>query len=862
MRARLEDDPTVTHFLRRQHEALAECLKHQDYPFPLMVENLQAERVPGYMPLTQVLFTYFMGRSSQVSELFVTGHESATVQTEAFALESYGLKQEDVEFDMAMSVAEGERCWGRVRYDADLFDPATIERISRHYLNLLQAAAADPSRTVSSLPLLAPAERKEILGRWSRTHADYPANTTAFQLFQAQAASGPERVAVICGNQRLTYAELNARAASLSAGLWRQAGAGKGSLVGVCLERSVDMLVALLAVWRAGAAYVPLDPHVPQGRLNLILEDAAPAMIITEGALRDLFPPAANVLEMDSRQDHESAASASFPEPAASGSDLCYVLYTSGSTGRPKGVEVPHSALTNFLLSMRERPGIGPNDVLLAVTTLSFDIAGLELFLPLISGAAVVIATHEDSIDGRRLASQIENRGVTIMQATPATWRLLIDANWKGCAQLRALCGGEALQPDLARKLLPRVASLRNMYGPTETTIWSTVHEVRIVEDPVPLGSPIANTTLYILDPHLQPVPPGVVGELHIGGAGLARGYRNLPDLTASRFIDHPFLPGERLYKTGDLCRFRAAGAILFLGRLDDQVKLRGHRIELGEIEGILLQHPAVREAAVVTHEPHAGSKQIVGYLVAPTAIPPASLREFLSAYLPEYMIPSAFVYLDSLPLTRNGKVDRGALRLRPVGAAPEKREYVEPRTPTEAAVAKLWAEILKTVRVGVNDRFDELGGDSLSLALMTIRAGNLLGIKIPVSIDQERLTVAGFARIADRIASEQAAVSPSSPRPEPLAKSWYGWMLFKACSTIVRSLARIEVDGLDNVPAKGPIILASNHISLFDFVILGAAFGNGRRPLRRDSDVRHLGQVAMVGASLRLAVGPYDLHP
>jgi amino acid adenylation domain-containing protein/1-acyl-sn-glycerol-3-phosphate acyltransferase len=832
VRARLEDDPTTVQFLRHHHETLAQCLAHQDYPFPLVVEKLQAARVAGYMPLTQVLFTYFMGRSSQVSELFVTGHESATVQTEAFELESYGLKQEDVEFDLAMSVAEGERCWGRIRFDADLFDPTTIERIAQHYLNLLQAVAENPARTVSSLPLLAPAERGEMLSRWNRTQADYPPNTTAFQLFQAQVASSPDRVAVICGNRRLTYAELSARAGSLSADL-RQAGVGEGSIVGVCLERSADMLVALLAVWGSGAAYVPLDPHVPQARLDLILEDAVPATIVTEAALRGLFTAsAANVLEIEAHQDLGSCALASAPSP----SDLCYVLYTSGSTGKPKGVEVQHSALTNFLLSMRTRPGIETSDVLLAVTTLSFDIAGLELFLPLISGATVVIATREDGTDGRRLAFQIENHGVTVMQATPATWRLLLDSGWTGCPRLKVLCGGEALPADLARKLLPRVASLWNMYGPTETTIWSTVHEVRAVDDPVPLGSAIANTTLYILDPNLEPVPAGVAGELHIGGAGLARGYRNLPDLTSSRFIAHPFLPGERLYKTGDLCRVRTNGAILFLGRLDNQVKLRGHRIEPGEIESLLLRHPAVREAAVVMHEPHAGSKQLVGYLVAPAGVHPATpvvLRESLSAHLPEYMIPPALIYLDSMPLTRNGKVDRGALRVRPVATSLKEREYVEPRTPTEAAIAELWAEVLKTGRVGVHDRFDELGGDSLSLALMTIRAGSRLGIKIPVSVDDEMLTVAGFARVADRIAIEQAAVTvvaPASTRPEPVAKNWYGRMLVKTCSAIVRSVARIEVDGLENLPAQGPAIIASNHISLFDFVILGAVFGNGTR--------------------------------
>ena len=874
LRARLDGDPVFTDFLRLQHERLAQGLAHEDYPFPLLVEKLGPARVPGYMPLTQVLFTYFMARGSQLSELFVTGHEPAVVQSEAFAMESYGLRQEDVEFDLALSVAEGKRCWSRIRFDTDLFDRATIQRLAAHYLNVLRGVAVDPSQTVSSIPLLGDVEREEICHRWSQTRADDPAEETAGGLFEAQVGVAPDRIAVVCGNRQLSYADLKTASTSLAAYL-RQSGTRSGDLVAVCVERSVEMVVALLAIWKAGAAYVPLDPHFPQARFDLILEDAVPRTIITEAALAHRFAQgAAAVIELDAHEDRWRAARQADSPPAASGSDLAYVVYTSGSTGRPKGVEIPHSALRNILLSMRKRPGLDPGDVLLAVTTLSFDIAGLELFLPLIAGATVVIAARGTALDGRQLAREIESRGVTVMQATPAGWRVLIDSDWLGCARLKALCGGEALPRDLAHRLLPRVGSLWNMYGPTETTVWSTVHEVGPDDNPIPLGRPVDNTALYILDHRLQPVPIGVAGELHIGGTGLARGYRNRPGLTASRFIEHPFVPGERLYKTGDLCRSRADGSILFLARLDDQVKLHGHRIELGEIESVLARHHAVQDVAVVIHEQPGSSRRLVVYLVRPANVPPAlpgSLRAFLSAQLPEYMVPSNFVYLDSLPLTPNSKVDRKALRdLAVSSSAPEEREYAPPRTPTEAVVAALWAEILKAPRVDIHHRFDELGGDSLGFALMTVRARTLLGIEIPMHMDHETLTVAGFARTADRIASGAASVpvadqvsskAPSSLRTEPLRKTWHGQMLVKTCAALVRCVVCFDVEGLKNLPAQGPAIVAGNHVSLFDFAILGSGTQQPGPARSRDSDVHHRRNVALAGAPVRVSTRPHDLH-
>ncbi len=844
LRAHFDDDPAFDDFLQGQHATLARGLENQNYPFPLVAEALQGVRVPGYMPLIQAVFNHYkIPRNSHLTNVF-TGHQAEPLESEALALRPVRLKQDDIEFDLSLDLAEAERYWARIRFSADLFEHNTIERLTRHYVNVLQAVAANPSQTVSSIPLLAEAEREEILSRWNRQNADVPAGATACRLFEEQAAATPDRIAVVCGNRRLTYAELNARAESLAARL-RESGAVRGSLVGVCVDRSIDMLAALLATWKAGVAYVPLDPHFPKARLDMIVDDAKPRTILTETALAGLLTPSsATVILVDADGDPPSSAYTPDSVSAPPGSDLAYVLYTSGSTGQPKGVEIPHSALTNFLLSMRKCPGIEQNDVLLAVTTFSFDISGLELFLPLIAGATVVIATHEITHDGRQLAREIETLGVTLMQATPATWRLLIDSDWPGCSRLKALCGGEALPAELAEKLLPRVASLWNMYGPTETTIWSAVHEVAAGNDPIPLGSPIDNTTLYILDRNLQPVPIGVAGELHIGGAGVARGYRNRPDLTAEKFIEHPFRPGERLYKTGDLCRHRADGSILFLGRLDDQVKLRGRRIELGEIESMLLRHSSVHEAAVVINEDPGGPKRLVAYLIAPADVPPAppeSLREFLSTHLPDFMIPSAFVYLDSLPLTPNAKVDRKALRSLTVAPAAGEREYATPRTARETAIAALWQEMLQARRVGIHDRFDELGGDSLSFALMTIRAGKLLGIKIPVRMDGDMLSVAGFARAADAIASEAAPPPSPAPasstahsvrtgfsRPEPLTKTWHGQLLIKTCSAIVRSVASIAVEGLENMPANGPVIVASNHISLFDFVILGATFGSG----------------------------------
>jgi amino acid adenylation domain-containing protein len=495
-------------------------------------------------------------------------------------------------------------------------------------------------------------------------------------------------------------------------------------LVGVYMERSLELLVALLGILKAGGAYVPLDPSYPKERVSYMLEDSGPTIVVTQQSLAPaLDGTAARVLSLDGLELSEADGETTLL-PAVRGEDLAYVIYTSGSTGRPKGVQITHRSLVNFLESMKREPGLSAEDVVLSVTTLSFDPSTLELYLPLLVGGRVVLVSREEASDGERLLSRLKESKATVMQATPSTWRLLLEAGWTGDSRLKLLCGGESLTHELAERLLQRSSSLWNVYGPTETTVWSTACQVVDSSGTISIGRPIGNMRYYVLDRRGRRVPVGVAGELCIGGEGLAWGYKKRADLTAETFVPDPFdgRAGSRLYRSGDLGRFLPDGRLEWLSRLDHQVKVRGHRIELGEIESVLAQHAAVERAVVLAKGRPGEEQRLIGYLVAAGGMEPTAteLRKHLKAVLPAYMVPAAFVFLDEFPLTPSGKVDRKALDRLESRRQADEDAYQPPRTPTEAFLAELWRELLSVERIGLRDNFFDLGGHSL-LAMKVI---------------------------------------------------------------------------------------------------------------------------------------------
>jgi amino acid adenylation domain-containing protein len=660
------------------------------------------------------------------------------------------------------------------RFNNDLFDPETIVRWLGHWRTLLQGLAADPAASISSFPLLGAVERERILKDWNATTVNYPSDRCVHQLFEEQAGISPHATAVVFEDQQLTYCELNHKANQLARHL-KQLGVGSETLVAVCVERSLEMVIGLLAISKAGGAYVPLDPSYPHERIEIIIADAQAAVILTQRHLLDnLFTTEIKngnpiILCLDAEDETwESGVADNLPTEVRP-ENLAYVLFTSGSTGRPKGVQITHQALVNFLSSMQQEPGITSSDVLLAVTTLSFDIAGLELWLPLITGARVVIARRETAMDGKQLARQLEECKATIMQATPITWRMLVYVGWTGNPNLKILCGGESWGVDLVSELLPRCKSLWNMYGPTETTIWSAATKVECPELPH-IGRPIANTQFHVLDGSLQPVPIGVPGELHIGGHGLARGYLNRAALTQEKFIPNPFNdePGARLYKTGDLVRYRLDGRIEFLGRIDNQVKIRGYRIELGEIEAALRKHASVADVAVTARELSPGNKSLAAYVVLQKPAPNSEeLKNFLGSRLPDYMVPAVFVTLESLPLTPNGKVDRKALPDPELQSS--SKEIIPPRTSTEAELAKIWCEVLHHKEISINDSFFELGGNSLAATQLISRLRGFHRVEIELRDIFDYPTVATMAELVDRSANKQMEVN--IPKLVPLKR-------------------------------------------------------------------------------------------
>jgi amino acid adenylation domain-containing protein len=743
MRVNFSGNPTFRELLARVREVALAAYAHQDLPFEKLVEEVQPERNLSYTPLFQIAFAY---QNTPHHELKIPGVLVTPVEKSV----------ETTKFDLHLSVnSAGEGIEATLYYATDLYDDVTIARLLGHWRVLLEGIVENPHRRLSELPILTEAEEHQLLIEWNDTRRDYPKDKCIHRLFEQQVEKSFDAIAVVFEDQQLTYRELNSRANRLAHYLQKQ-GVGAESLVGICMERSLEMVVGLLGILKAGAAYVPLDPEYPKERLAFMLEDTRAPVLLTQQRFIDGLPAHnAYVVCLDADWGAISKESVENPDDQVSGAETSYVIYTSGSTGTPKGVAVPHSAVNRLVISTNYI-NLTSDDVVAQISNCSFDAATLEIWGALLNGARLAIITKDIVLAPEQFAGELKRHGITTLFLTTALFNLVAREVPGAFRQLRHLLfGGEAAEPRWVAKVLQDgpPERLLHVYGPTETTTfatWQLVDEVPDGATTIPIGRPIASTTCYILDAYGQPVPIGVAGEMYIGGDGLAREYLNRPELTAEKFIPHPFShePGPRLYKTGDLARYLPNGNIEFLGRIDHQVKIRGFRIELGEIEAILEQHPTVRETVVLTREDEPRDIRLVAYVVSEQspAPSPGELVGFLKSKLPSYMIPSTFVSLEALPLTPNGKVDRRALPA-PAEHRPEMEEiYVAPRTPMEEMIAGIWAEVLKVEKVGIHDNFFDVGGHSLLATQVLSRVREAVRVDLALRVLFEAPTVAELA--------------------------------------------------------------------------------------------------------------------
>ena len=745
-RAEMSGNQRFSELLAQVRQRALEAYAHQDLPFEKLVEELQPERDLSRSPLFQVMFVL-----QNVPSADALGFSD-------LRLSALDTDLPTSKFDLTLEMQEtGRGLTGSLEYNTDLFDSATMKRMLGHFEVLLAGIVANPQQRLSELPLLSEPEREQLLVEWNRTEAAYPEGMCLHDQFEVQAQSTPDRVALVFGGAQLTYRELNARASQLARHL-KELGVGPDVLVGICMERSLELMVGLLGIFKAGGAYVPLDPEYPQERLQVIIADARLSVLLTQDRLIDRLDHLnVPILSIDGDWLAIQRQPPSGELPRVDPDNLAYVTFTSGSTGRPKGVQIRHRAVVNFIETIRRTPGLHEDDAFVSVTTISFDISVLELFLPLLTGARLIVAAADVVRDGTQLARLATNNAATIMQGTPATWRLLLEAGWQGSEDFKILIGGQALGRELATQLLGGRTQVWNMYGPTETTIWSTVDQVHPTPEPITIGRPIANTQLYVLDRASNPLPVGIPGELYIGGDGVSRGYRERPELTAASFVPSPFEAGRRLYRTGDRARYLSDGRVEFQGRIDHQVKIRGFRIELGEIEATLERHPAIRQAVATVREDKSGTERLCAYIVPDDEIVPAALelRQFVAGKLPEYMVPSSFTTLESIPLTPNGKVDRRALPAPDHGAAEPGGAYAAPRTPHEQIVSGIWCDVLGLERIGVHDNFFHVGGHSLLATQVMSRMNSAFGTNLGLRQLFESPTVAGLATHLDAAISK-----------------------------------------------------------------------------------------------------------
>jgi amino acid adenylation domain-containing protein len=731
LRTMLDSNANFLETLESVKSTVLEAFNHKEYPFEKIVEVISPKRDLSYTPIFQVMFIL---NESSISNKRMQIMDSKSQKTK-LKFTSLELDNGTSKYDLTINIEKRMDRWTcRLEYSTELFSNETADRMLQNFKVLLNEINANPYSPIRELPIMTEQEMIKVTSEWNNTHCEVPYQTI-HQLFDEQAESNPESIAVMYQDKQITYEELRNQANRLSL-YFTTIGIQRGSKVGIYMESSIDLIISLLAVFKAGAAYVPLDPKYPLDRNNYVLENSNASIILTDNVhcedqlLVALSIPVFTVGMKAIYDIDEKRFERARPD------DLAYILYTSGSTGKPKGVKVTHQSVVNLILSFKNNPGISSNDVFASVTSISFDISVLEFFLPLVSGAKLVLVPYHILMNGTALKGYLEEIRATIMQATPSIWRLLLDSGWNNNEHLKVFCGGEALTTDLARSLLNKGSELWNLYGPTETTVWSTIAKIETVDQPIKIGRPISNTRIYILDSQGQPVPIGVAGEIHIGGMGVSEGYLDLPFQTQERFIRSLFRYdfNTLLYKTGDLGRYLSDGNIEHLGRLDSQTKLRGHRVELGNIEAALNEIDAIKQSSVLITNINDDSK-IIAYVVwHENQISSGEyVKKQLKSRLPEYMIPSFIVDTQEIPLLPNGKVNKKLLPAFDLDNFVRSNIYEEPRTITEKRLSKIWSKVLAIENVGVNDSFFDLGGHSLLAIKLVSQINEEFQVDIPV---------------------------------------------------------------------------------------------------------------------------------
>ncbi len=870
VRTLVEAEMSFEQHLRTVHDTLLSARDHSSITFSELLAELPVKREAGRMPLVETMFNV-----SRKLDQIPFGSSRGTLEY---------VDKHAIQYDLFLNVVpRGDDLLLVCDYISANYDGETIERWLHYYLRIVEQACQNPKKEIGDFALLSEAERQAILEQQPpKVEFDRKGHTA--KRFLEVAKRNPEAVALTAGDEVWTYRQLARRSKQL-ANVLIERGVGPGSIVAVCLPRDPDLVASLLAIWLAGGAYVPVDPNFPPERIDIILEDADPTILLTTEGLGQRLRSTAQTLLLDREAEAIASASARKPKNRTTGDDLAYIIFTSGSTGRPKGVQIHHRGFTNFLDGMRAEPGFSAEDCVMGISTISFDIAGLELFLPLTTGGSVDLVPHEVVLEPRALAKRIDQVGATVLQATPASYRMLIDSGWKGNSRLRMLCGAEPLRRPMADELLARGAELWNLYGPTETTVWTTISRVHSDRE-IDIGQAIQNTTTYVVDARGQLQPPGVAGELWIGGEGVGFGYKDKEELTAEKFVPDPFsdAPGATAYRTGDLVRMDRSGVLHFIGRLDYQVKVRGFRIELGEIESVLVNQEGVAQAVVLARPDIHGENELVAYLVGDGALPSiAEIRARLVEILPGYMVPAHFVELDVFPLTPTGKIDRKSLPdPREVGApsldtSDTLAAEQTPRSPAEEILQQIWQEVLGIRKPGIHENYYELGGNSLG-AVRIVDAAHSAGIEISPLQFFQTPTIAGLAEASSTRTLEgvdsslvvlREALDENSEPPLFLVHSAPGDVVGYA--QLLRSLEPGRaVYGFQSPGLKDPTLvsrsirdMASHYVQVMKAVLpkgpyhlAGWCFGGNvalemAQILRQNGD--HLGVVALLEAFPRI---------